>query len=112
MKPVHAIIALVFAALILLSYLALIITGDRGFMEMRGMRQKLNDLELENKALEQQNIEMYRKIKRLKDDPAYTESIARQELKMIKKDELVFEFKTETPNQEDQQKKPPPVKKR
>ncbi len=95
MKSIHAKIAFAFAVLILLSYLVLIITGDRGLMDLRGMRQKLNSLKMENKNLEQQNIEMYRKIKRLKDDPAYTESIARQELKMIKKDEIVFEFKTE-----------------
>jgi cell division protein FtsB len=104
MNPIHVKIALAFAVLILLSYLVLIITGDRGLMDLRGMRHQLNSLKLENKTLEQQNIEMYRKIKRLKEDPAYTESIARQELRMIGKDELVFEFKTETPHEEDQQK--------
>ena len=33
---------------------------------------------------------MHRKIKRLKEDPDFVENIARQELKMIAKDEIVF----------------------
>jgi len=47
---------------------------------------------MQNTELQRQNIELSRKVKRLKEDPEYIENIARQELKMIGKDEVVFKF--------------------
>ena len=93
MKPSHLKIALFFTALILVSYMVLIITGDNGLRDLNAMKQELSALKAENEELQQKNIEMHRKVKRLKDDPEFIENIARQELKMIGKDEVVFKFK-------------------
>lgn len=95
MKPSHLKIAFFFAGLILISYMVLIIIGDNGVNDLNAMKQELNDLKAENEELQQKNIEMHRKIKRLKEDPKFIENIARQELKMIRKDEIVFKFKGE-----------------
>ncbi|MBC2763550.1 MAG: septum formation initiator family protein [ANME-2 cluster archaeon] len=67
--------------------------GDNGFRDLNAMKQELNALKAKNENLQQKNIEMHRKIKRLKEDPEFIENIARQELKMIGKDEIVFKFK-------------------
>jgi len=39
---------------------------------------------------------MYRTIDRLQNDPAFLENVARQELGMIRSDELIFKFKSNT----------------
>jgi len=71
----------------------MIIVGDNGMQDLNAMKLELNTLKAENEALQQKNIEMHRKIKRLKEDQEFIENIARQELKMIGKDEVVFKFK-------------------
>ena len=81
------------AVLILISYMVLIVIGDNGVRDLNAMKQKVSILNAENDALQQKNIEMRRKINRLKEDPEFIENIARQELKMIGKDEIVFKFK-------------------
>ncbi len=92
MKPIHVKIAIVFAVLILVSYFAIIIWGDNGLRDLNATKQKLNDLKMQNTGLQRRNIELSRKVKRLKEDPEYIEDIARQELKMIGKDEIAFKF--------------------
>ena len=47
----------------------------------------------ENEKLKQDNLSLYRTIERLKNDPEYIESIARKELGMIKKDEVILKPK-------------------
>jgi cell division protein FtsB len=41
---------------------------------------------------------MYRSVDRLQNDPAFVENIARQELGMIRSDELIFKFKNKATN--------------
>ncbi len=93
MNSSHLKIALFFAGLVLVSYMVLIFIGDNGLNDLNAMKQELTDLKAENEVLQQKNIEMHRKIKRLKEDSEFIENIARQELKMIAKDEVVFKFK-------------------
>ncbi len=92
MKPIHIKIAIVFVILILISCFAIIIWGDNGLKDLNAAKQKLNDLKMQNTELQRQNIELSRRVKRLKEDPEYIENIARQELKMIGEDEIVFKF--------------------
>ena len=92
MKPIHVKIALVFAVLILVSCFAIIIWGDNGLRDLNATKQKLSDLKNQNTELQHQNVELSRKVKRLKEDPEYIENVARKELKMIGKDEVVFKF--------------------
>jgi cell division protein FtsB len=50
----------------------------------------LNGLSFE---LEKKNRALYGNIQRLKNDPEYIENIARTELGMVGKDELVYQFR-------------------
>lgn len=93
MNSSHLKIAFFFAVLVLISYMVLIVIGDKGVRDLNAMKQEIIDLKNKNDVLQQKNIQMHRKIKRLKEDPEFIENIARQELKMIGKDEVVFKFK-------------------
>jgi cell division protein FtsB len=96
-------IALFFVGLILITYLVLILTGDNGVQDLNAMKLELNTLKSKNEKLQQKNIEMHREIKRLKEDPEFIENIARQELKMIGKNEVVFKFKEDGTTQKGNQ---------
>lgn len=91
-KPVYFKIALVLGALLLISYVALIFIGENGLRDLDGMKQELKKINAKNEEIQQENVEIYRKIERLKTDPAYMENIAREELKMIGEKEIVFKF--------------------
>ena len=95
MNASHLKIAFFFALLILCGYMALIIVGDKGLRDLNAAKQKLSILEAENAVLQQKNVELHRQIKRMKEDPEFVENIAREKLKMIGKDEIVFKFKKE-----------------
>ena len=97
--PAKPIIGSIFLAMFIL--LGLIVFSDNGLME-------LNRLQVEQKRIAQQNIELvkknyhlYRIITRLKTDPLYIEHIARRELGLVNPDQMVFnvlKVQPETPN--------------
>ncbi len=86
-------IVLSFAILAVSSMLFFIIFGENGWVDLKQLRQEKQRLLLENKKLEKENLSLYREIDRLKNDMTYIESIARQELGMIKEDELILKLK-------------------
>jgi cell division protein FtsB len=96
-KPAQLKIALIFGILVLIAYFTIIIFGDNGLRELNAMKQELNIVNVQNEKIQQENIEKHRKVKRLKEDPEFIENIARQELKMIGKDEIVFKFQRKEP---------------
>jgi len=87
----------IFAALcILVIYLIFIVTGKNGLLDLSKKRAHLKALTEKNQRLEQKNVDLYRVIDRMKHDPAYIEDLARRELKMIGKDEVIYKFETQT----------------
>jgi cell division protein FtsB len=48
----------------------------------------------DNAALSRENLQLYRTIDRLQNDPSYVENVARREMGMIRADELIFQFQT------------------
>lgn len=77
-------------------YLLMIVTGKNGLLDLSEKRTHLKTLMDKNQCLEQKNVELYRVIDRMKNDPLYIEDLARRELKMIGKDEVLYKFKNET----------------
>ncbi len=86
-------ILLSFAILALFSMLFFVIFGEYGLADFNLLRQERDGLLEKNRKLEQENLSLYREIERLKNDLEYIENVARQELGMIKKDEMIFKFK-------------------
>ena len=83
-------ILLIFVVLGLFSMLFLIIGGENGLKDLSALRNQRDGI-LEKKArIQKENIRLYREIDRLKNDPAYIESVARKELGMIGKNEVIL----------------------
>ena len=98
-------ILLSLVTLVLLNILLVIIFGDRGLVEVDRLKGERDRLLRDNRDLQQQNLSLRREIDRLKTDPAYIEHVARQELGMIGRDEVIVRFNDPA------QKKPPQSKK-
>ncbi len=76
--------------LILFSLFLLIIFGDNGLVDFVLIKGEKNSLIEKNEKLNRKNLNMYREIDRLKNDPKFVESVVRQELGVIGKDEVIF----------------------
>lgn len=71
--------------------MALLITfGNRGLVDNYLMGKRLGQLSAGNNQLAEQNRELEKKIILLRSDPAYIESIARNELGMVRKGDVVY----------------------
>lgn len=76
--------------------LLVVVFGDNGWVEQQRMRTAHAELLKSNEGLTQEILQMYRTIDRLQNDPAFLENVARQELGMIRSDELIFKFRNDT----------------
>jgi cell division protein FtsB len=76
--------------LLLFCLLSFIMFSDSGLADLFKLKSDRDRLLQENEKLKQENLSLYRTIDRLKNDPEYIESIARKELGMIKKDEVIL----------------------
>ena len=74
--------------------LLVVLFGDNGLIELHRLRNTQRGLIEDNMELTRENLKMYRSIDRLQSDAAYIENIARQELGMIRSNELIFKFKS------------------
>ena len=83
-------IMLSMAILILFSLFLFIIFGDNGLVDFVLIKGEKNSLIEKNEQLNQENLNMYREIDRLKNDPKFVENVVRQELGVIGKDEIIF----------------------
>ena len=69
---------------------ALITFGDRGLTDNFRMREKLMNLKKTNHEITLENIALKKNISLMRDDPSYIERMARNELGMVKKGDLVY----------------------
>jgi len=76
--------------LALFSLLLFIMFSDNGLADLFKLKSEKDRLVQENIRLKRENLTMYRTIERLKNDPEYIESIARKELGMIQKGEVIL----------------------
>ena len=71
--------------------LALILFSDNGIVDLIQIRDERDRVIQKNVKLEQENREYYQEIDRLKHDRKYIESIARKELGLVGKDEIIIQ---------------------
>ena len=77
---------------LLLASLLLIIWSPNGLLHLRQLHVEHQELLEKNHILERENHNLYEEISRLQDDPSAIESLARQELGLVKDGELIFQF--------------------
>jgi cell division protein FtsB len=78
------------SVLLLLALLFFIIISEHGLADLRSLKKERDQLVGENEKLTRENQAISIEIDRLKHDPGYIESIARQELGMIGEDEIIL----------------------
>ena len=83
-------ILLVIIILLMSSLLLFIVFGENGLVDLNRLQTERDHLLKQNEALTQENLSLYREIERLKKDPEYVENVARQELGVIGKDEVIL----------------------
>lgn len=83
-------ILLSISALLLLVLFFFIIVSEQGLADLRFLKEERSRLVAENQKLTGINQAISVEIDRLKHDPAYIESIARQELGMIGENEIIL----------------------
>jgi cell division protein FtsB len=76
--------------------LLFILFGDHGFADLNLLKSERNELIEKNDKLARENLLLYDTINRLETDPVFIENVARQELGMIGKDELILKPRTST----------------
>ncbi|MFW5901885.1 MAG: FtsB family cell division protein [Thermodesulfobacteriota bacterium] len=94
-KPLYLKLAMVVGILFLVYYLGGIVAGDNGLMDLNRKQARLEKIQAENKQIERENQALYRRVNRLKNDPAYLEHVVRQQLHVLGEDQLVFKFKSD-----------------
>ena len=70
-----------------------VVFGENGSIDLNRMKMERDQLLQKNAELKQENISLYREIGRLKNDPKYVENVARQELGVIGKDEVIIKVR-------------------
>ncbi len=70
-----------------------VVFGENGLIDLNRLKMERDGLLQKNTELKQENISLYREIGRLKNDPKYVENVARQELGVIGKDEVIIKVK-------------------
>ena len=78
------------AIFIIFSMLLLIAFAENGLVDLNYLRKERDRLVEKNESLARDNLVLYNEIERLKNDDKYIENIARQELGMIGKDEMIL----------------------
>ena len=81
----------------LVSFLFVIALNDRGAIDFYQLHLRKVRVQRSNLELHKKNRELYDKIQRLKSDLEYVENIARTELGMVGKDEVVYQFRKKEP---------------
>ena len=82
---------LIFVAVSLLfSLLFFIIFSDQGLVDLNTLKKERDQLVEKNELLNHENLSLSDEIDRLQNDPKYIENIARQELGMVGRDELIL----------------------
>jgi cell division protein FtsB len=76
--------------IVLFSLLMFTLFGENGLADFFRMKTQRDILLKQNDELIRENLSLYREIERLKNDPEYVENVARNELGVIGKDEVVI----------------------
>ncbi|MBI9083836.1 MAG: septum formation initiator family protein [Desulfobacterales bacterium] len=84
-----------FGSALLLCLLLVIVFGDKGLVDLNHAKGRRDALRSKNGQIAAGNLRLSHEIHRLRNDPAYVEHVARQDLGMIGPGEIVLRFAPE-----------------
>ena len=73
------------------------LVGEKGLIESMHARQQYREAASSLEAVRRDNVRLREEVRRLKEDPGAIESLARQELGLIRPGEVLFIIKDEKP---------------
>jgi cell division protein FtsB len=85
-----------FTLIILLVMGFLILFGRKGLIDNYKMQQKVKELIATNEQMLKENDKLKQEILLLRKDPKYIERLARNELGMVKKGDIIYRMSDET----------------
>jgi len=77
-----------FFMILLIAYYT--IFGERGILKMRKLGRNLENIRASTQRLKEENEGLKREIRLLQEDDDYVEKIAREELGLARKDEIIY----------------------
>ncbi|MEE8480048.1 MAG: septum formation initiator family protein [Desulfobacterales bacterium] len=83
-------ILLFLAILVLFNLILVVIFSDNGLVDLILLRKEKERSAEKNREVIRENLSLYREIDRLKHDPEFIESVARKELGVVGKDEVIL----------------------
>lgn len=83
-------IMVTFAVLILVNFLLIIVFGEKGLADLVSLRGNRKSASEHTEALVKKNISLYHQIERIKYDPVFIESMARKQLGLVGKNDLIL----------------------
>ena len=86
-RPPRVVVIVILVLALSFAYLFL-----SGYLNLKKVSQQLLGVQEENKRLFGENKRLEEEVKALQGDPFYIEKIAREELGMVKKGEIVYEI--------------------
>jgi cell division protein FtsB len=66
--------------------------GDKGLLHLSDLQKDLTRLKERNVKMEEENERLKEEVRRLQQEKRYIEEIARKELGMVKKGEIIYQF--------------------
>ncbi len=78
------------AILVLFNLILVVIFSDNGLVDLILIRKEKERSAEKNREVIRENLSLYREIERLKHDPEFIESVARKELGVVGKDEVIL----------------------
>jgi cell division protein FtsB len=83
-------ILLFLAILVLFNLILIVIFSDNGLVDLILLKKEKERSAEKNREVIRENLSLYREIERLKHDPEFIESVARKELGVVGKDEVIL----------------------
>jgi len=83
-------ILLFLAILMLFNLILVVIFSDNGLVDLIMLKKEKERSAEKNREVIRENLSLYREIERLKHDPEFIESVARKELGVVGKDEVIL----------------------
>ena len=84
-----------------------IIFGNRGLLDNQRLKEKLSELRDENARIEAVNSGLKREVVLMREDLRYIESVARNELGMVKRGDFIYRFVDPTGKKDEPAASPP-----
>ena len=78
------------AILVLFNLILIVIFSDNGLVDLILLKKEKERSAEKNREVIRENLSLYREIERLKHDPEFIESVARKELGVVGKDEVIL----------------------